>query len=108
MTFEESTAAALDQFEHVPDDVLWEVVTRDGACMAVYADGKAPDFTGDVLSDREMAARICAGCPVRDECLELEFRTVGGSSPGVWGALNVEDRQAVYAAWLARRVGGWQ
>ncbi|WP_026425755.1 WhiB family transcriptional regulator [Actinokineospora inagensis] len=108
MTFEEQTAAALDPLAQVPDEVLWDVVTRDGACMSVYTDGQAPDFTGDVLSDRELAARICAGCLVRNECLESEFRLVGGASLGVWGALNVEDRQAVYAVWLVRRLGGDQ
>jgi WhiB family transcriptional regulator, redox-sensing transcriptional regulator len=34
--FFESIAAKLDRFELVPDDVLWEIVTRDGACVQPY------------------------------------------------------------------------
>lgn len=46
---------------------------------------------------------MCAGCPVRAECLELELR-VGGAQPvGVWGALNEEDRRALHAIWSRRR-----
>lgn len=31
----------------------------------------------------DRAKRVCAGCPVRPEC--LEFAVVGGESFGVWG-----------------------
>lgn len=96
-------AAELDRYAHVPDDVLWDVVTRDGACMALYAEDGGPDFTGNLRSDRELTARVCAGCPVRRECLELELRTGGAATVGVWGALSEEDRRAVYPVWLARR-----
>nr|WP_054056199.1 WhiB family transcriptional regulator [Alloactinosynnema sp. L-07] len=96
-------AAELDRYGAVPDEVLSEIVTRDGACMALFAEDTAPDFTGDAVSDRELAAGICAGCPVRRECLELELRTAGEFTLGVWGALNEEDRRAVYPVWLARR-----
>ena len=58
-------AADLDRFEPVPDDVLFEVVTRDGSCMLLYRLDLEPEWSGDELTDREMAARICAGCPVR-------------------------------------------
>jgi WhiB family redox-sensing transcriptional regulator len=99
----EDIAAGLDLQADVPDDVLWERVTTDGECMRLYVTGQAPEFSGDVHSDRELAARVCAGCPVRGECLEVEFRTAGHLSLGVWGALNEEDRRAVYPLWLARR-----
>lgn len=99
----ETLAAELDRYAAVPDEVLSEIVTRDGACMQLFAEDSAPDFTGDAVSDRELAARVCAGCPVRRECLELELRTAGEFTLGVWGALNEEDRRAVYPVWLARR-----
>ncbi|MFD9739291.1 WhiB family transcriptional regulator [Umezawaea sp. NPDC059074] len=99
----EVIAAELDRYADVPDDVLLEIVTRDGRCMWLVENGEEPEWQGEYLSDRELAARICAGCPVRRECLELEFRTAGDQTVGVWGALCDEDRRAVYPVWLARR-----
>lgn len=97
----EEIAASLDHLVVLPEDVLWRIVTTDGACMDVFPE----QFTGEPESDRELAALTCAGCPVRAECLELEFRTAGLPGFGVWGALNEEDRRAVYPQWLARRGG---
>jgi WhiB family redox-sensing transcriptional regulator len=99
----ECLAAALDRYADVPDDVLLAIVTRDGACMFLYADEDQSDWTGDDLTDRELAARICASCTVRLECLELELRTAGANTLGVWGALSEDDRRALYPLWLARR-----
>jgi WhiB family transcriptional regulator, redox-sensing transcriptional regulator len=101
--FSEVIAAGLDRFEHVPDDVLWELVTRDGACMLRARLDLEPEWTGDALADRELAARICADCPVRLECLDLELRTSGDQTLGVWGALPAEDLRAVYPVWRLRR-----
>ena len=53
--------------------------------------------------DRELATRLCAGCPVRSECLEFELRVAGETTVGVWGGLNVEDRLALLTVWRARR-----
>jgi WhiB family redox-sensing transcriptional regulator len=96
-------AAGLDRFELVPDDVLSEVVTRDGSCMELYRLDLEPEWSGDELTDRETAAQICAGCPVRRECLELELRTSGDATLGVWGALAAEDVRTVYPVWRSRR-----
>ena len=96
-------AAGLDELELVPDDVLADVVTRDGACMLLFRLDLEPEWSGDELTDREMAARICADCPVRRECLELELRTSGDQTLGVWGALPAEDVRAVYPVWRSRR-----
>jgi WhiB family redox-sensing transcriptional regulator len=98
-----NVAASLDRFERVPDDVLWEIVTGDGTCMWLYRLDLEPEWTGDAQSDQELAARICADCPVRHECLELELRTSGDQTLGVWGALPAEDVRAVFPVWLARR-----
>jgi WhiB family transcriptional regulator, redox-sensing transcriptional regulator len=103
--FLERLAIALDRYANVPDDVLWEIVTRDGACMWFYANERAPDWTGADLTDRELAARICQNCTVQLGCLELELRTVGANTLGVWGALSEDDRRALYPLWLARRAG---
>lgn len=101
--FLSQVAADLDRYASVPDDELWEIVTRDGACMLLYRLDLEPEWTGDDLTDRELAARICADCPVRRECLELELRTSGDATLGVWGALPAEDVRALYPMWRSRR-----
>lgn len=102
----EQVAARLDRLEQVPTEVLADLIIRDGACtwVGVYAD--QPEWTGDDESDRELAARLCAACSRRDECLELEFRTTGYATSGVLGGFAEYDRRAVYLAWLERREGG--
>ena len=53
----------------------------------------------DPGTDREVAARLCAGCPVQPECLELELRLFGEQTVGVWGALGEDDRRALVPYW---------
>jgi WhiB family transcriptional regulator, redox-sensing transcriptional regulator len=96
-------ATELDRYEHVPDDVLLDIVQRDGACIRLYADSAVPDWSGDDMTDRSLAAVVCAGCTVRLACLELELRTAGPTTVGVWGALPEEDCRALYVLWMARR-----
>ena len=54
-------------------------------------------LTADVARAREQAARaiaICAGCPVRADCLELSLRhSFGIGAHGVWGGLVAEERR---------------
>lgn len=104
--FFEEVAAQLDRLKAVPIGQLSDVVRREGACMWLGVGADEPTWTGDHMTDRELAVNICAGCPVADECLELEFRTVGFLSLGVWGALAEDDLQSAYLAWLQRREEG--
>jgi WhiB family transcriptional regulator, redox-sensing transcriptional regulator len=104
--FFEEVAARLDDLEGVPIGTLFDLVTREGACMWIHVGTEEPTWTGDKATDRELAANICAGCPVADECLELEFRAGGFTTLGVWGALAEDDRRVAYLAWLQRREGG--
>ena len=55
------------------------------------------------MPDRALAARMCAGCPVQRECLEVELRTAGVETTGVWGGLCEVDRRALHTALLRRR-----
>lgn len=98
-------AAQLDHHAATPRDVLTEVVTRDGLCFWAFDRSDMPTLSGEDTPDRELAARLCAGCPVIDECRELELRTAGAKTVGVWGALCDTDRRALHAVWLRRRGG---
>ncbi|WP_026421091.1 WhiB family transcriptional regulator [Actinokineospora inagensis] len=84
----------LDRLRWVPTSVLDSAVRRDGAWNT-----GSPDWSG---TDREIAGRLCAGCPVQDECLELELRTSGESTVGVFGGMTDEDRRALHLHWLRR------
>ncbi|GAA4409713.1 hypothetical protein GCM10023148_00380 [Actinokineospora soli] len=96
----------LDRLRWVPRDVLRDLVAARGACMWTCSD--PPGWLDAPASDRELAARMCAGCPVQDECLEVELRDAGDQTVGVWGALGEDDRRALYLHWLRRgeRVDG--
>lgn len=96
-------ARRLDRWRSVPSDVLTNIVLRDGACVWSYASGDPPVLTGNDLTDRDLALWLCSHCPVRDACLELELRTAGAETVGVWGALNEDDRRALYPLWRQRR-----
>ena len=77
---------------------------RNGACLWRYGEGDPPILTGQDPRPRVRRADLC-GCPVQDECLELELRTPGATTVGVWGALSEQDRRALYPLW---RAGGPQ
>ncbi|MFC0105596.1 WhiB family transcriptional regulator [Kibdelosporangium aridum] len=91
----------LDRLRWVPREVLAELVLRDGLCMWGWADDE-PAWHDERLTDQELAATLCSGCPVQDECLELELRTAGLDTVGVWGALSEDNRRALYPHWRQR------
>ena len=64
--------------------------------MRTHPDGDPPSWLFGDGDDRDVAARLCAGCPVRDPCLELELRLFGDQTVGVWGALGEEDRRVLH------------
>lgn len=50
--------------------------------------------TGGERRTRELAAkRVCAACPVRQECLDYALRV--RESFGIWGGLNEVERRAL-------------
>lgn len=102
----ERRAAELDRFRHVPDDELTDHVLRDARCIWIFDPGEAPELSGADEPDRELARRLCAGCPVIDACLELDLRTDGPRTVGVFGALPEQDRRALYPHWGVRREPG--
>jgi len=98
----ERLAARLSRLRHVPGAVLALVVRRDGSCMRPVAEAE-PRWQGEHLTDRELAAELCSGCPVPDECLELELRTAGPHTVGVWGGLPDDDRRTLHRHWIRLR-----
>ena len=58
-------AAELDELSAAPTEVLADWVAARGRCLWETTFGDPPDWlTGDD-PDRELATRLCAGCPVR-------------------------------------------
>ena len=103
--FLEEVAARLDDLVGAPIETLFDLVARGRLVPVDPRRHRGADVDSDKATDREWAAKICAGCPVADECLELEFRTAGFTTLGVWGALAEEDRRAAYLAWLQHQDG---
>lgn len=97
-------ATSLQPLHEVPRDLLADLVWRRGLSTWWAMQGEPPTPTGDERADRELASRLCAGCPVQAECLELELRLHGTDTTGVWGALSQQDRRALYPLW--REHGG--
>ncbi|MEY2243496.1 WhiB family transcriptional regulator [Streptomyces sp. SAS_267] len=71
---------------------------REGAsCRTVDPDLFFPiGNTGPALLQIQEAKAVCAGCPVREECLRWALDT--GQTVGVWGGTSEAERRA-----LARR-----
>jgi WhiB family transcriptional regulator, redox-sensing transcriptional regulator len=63
-----------------------------GACRSADPDLFFP-ISGEGPGERQIARAklICAGCPVRQEC--LEFALANAQTYGIWGGTTVEDRQ---------------
>ena len=91
----------LRRLRFVDDDALGAAVRGAAACLEAGADGTAPGWLHDEYTDPGRAARLCAECPVRDECTELELRLAGDRAVGLWGALGEGGRQALYRVWCA-------
>jgi WhiB family transcriptional regulator, redox-sensing transcriptional regulator len=98
----EQMATELDDLAAVPTEVLADWVATRGRCLWEITFGGPPESTGQDEPDRELARQLCAGCPMRLECLELELRLGGAETVGVWGALNAEDRRALHKVWSSR------
>jgi WhiB family redox-sensing transcriptional regulator len=89
----------LTRLRRVPSHVLADIVAGDGACLAISTDDEPARWLHKNGTDRELAARLCRGCPVQLECLEMELRMFGDQTVGVWGALGEGDRRALVPHW---------
>jgi len=63
----------------------------DGACRTVDPDLFFPIAVGAVANRQTAKAQqICAGCPVRQQCLDFALRT--REPVGIWGGTTPEER----------------
>ena len=99
----DAITARLDRWRPVPGDVLTAVVLHGGLCFGRLWPVDEPDWDDYTPDDRALAARLCAACPVIDQCLELDLRTAGAHTLGVWGALPEDDRRALHPLWQRHR-----
>ena len=70
----------------------WERAACRGMDREVFY---APPDSGDVI----LALATCAGCPVREQCLELAMRAESGTyREGIFGGYTAEQRKALARA----------
>ena len=76
-----------------------------GACLSADPDLFFPIATGGAaVRQVTQAQQICAGCGVRQQCLEFAMST--GETYGIWGGTTPEERIRVRRRRRARR--SWQ
>ena len=64
---------------------------RNAACRGEGFDAWFP--TDETAEEAAAARRVCAGCPVRSEC--LDYALVGRIRYGLWGGLFPRERSAL-------------
>ena len=69
----------------VPDQVL-PMLSKPASTSLFFPVSKA----GQSLEQIARAKAVCAGCPVRRQCLAFALRT--GQVHGIWGSLTEEER----------------
>jgi WhiB family transcriptional regulator, redox-sensing transcriptional regulator len=75
----------------IPTTEVWRT---KAACASVAPDLFFPaGETGDALEQAEAAKAICAGCPVRSECLEFAIAT--RQQYGIWGGTTEVERRSI-------------
>lgn len=47
------------------------------------------------------ARQMCAGCPVRDECLEYALAVPGDDPVGIWGGTSARERRPMRRQWVS-------
>lgn len=57
--------------------------------------------TGPAIDQVEAAKRVCAGCAVREDC--LEFALASNQEAGIWGGLTEDERRTLKRARQRRR-----
>lgn len=95
-----------DPADRTTDGLTGRVMSPLAACVdnAVGTDEWFPVATRPegARAEGARALAVCAGCPVRAECLELSLRIWhSGGEHGIWGGLVEADRAEARRDWLA-------
>lgn len=79
------------RFRHDPRDTVW---IEQASCLNHDPELFFPvGTTGPAVVQAERAKTVCAGCPVRGECLRWALDTC--QDAGVWGGLDEEERRVI-------------
>ena len=82
------------RFRHDPDGMVW--ISR-AACVDDDPELFFPVGSSEASIEQERRAKlVCAGCPVRSDCLEWSLATC--QDAGVWGGLGEEERREIRRA----------
>ena len=60
--------------------------------------------TASALAEIEAAKAVCAGCGVRQACLDFALRT--NQDAGIWGGRSEDERRRLRRRWMAARTAG--
>jgi Transcription factor WhiB len=85
--------------EQVPAVLVDDHAGAAGAAVGVQS-GPGHRLAGPSLAQVAQAKAICAGCPVRRECLAFALRT--HQVHGVWGGLSEQERHPLRSVTPAR------
>ncbi len=75
----------------VPAPVQSPPWMADAACAGTNTELFFPGFHD--LATSNAAKRVCAGCPVRAEC--LDHAIVNGETRGIWGGTSERERRVI-------------
>jgi WhiB family transcriptional regulator, redox-sensing transcriptional regulator len=71
------------------------------ACLGMSTELFFPaGSTGKAIDQADEAKLVCAGCPVRRQCLEY---AIGTGQEGIWGATTEDERRSLRRAQQRRR-----
>lgn len=66
-------------------------------CAQIGGDAFFPEEGGGAAGQVAKAKKVCAGCPVRETCLDWALAS-GLNEPGVWGGLTEHERRPLRRA----------
>jgi WhiB family redox-sensing transcriptional regulator len=82
------TAPSLGDFGLTEADLAWH---EDAACAGIDPDRFYPEPGPGITRDIAAAKRVCAGCPVRAEC--LAYALAHDERHGIWGGTTPQERR---------------
>lgn len=93
-----------------PSDFLADTVSAQGLCQRAEPEcrggwwpGEGGPNHGDITCERELAERLCGGCPARLACLALSYGQTEHGRWGIWGGVAARDRHELRKLWKQAR-----